>query len=67
MGKIKEAIREITEYVIEHIQDFYSEDNIPQAENMFEEVQGMVMEMDEETFFVALMLSKRSQRKEDAV
>jgi len=57
MGKIKEATIDITEYIMENLSDFYSEDNIPQTDNLFEVVQDMVMDMDEETFYVTLMLA----------
>ena len=63
MGKVKEATMEITEYIMENMEDFYSVDNMPKSDNLFEVVQDMVMEMDEETFFVTLMLATPTKDK----
>lgn len=66
MGKMKEAVMEVTEYVLENMVDFYSIDTMPAKDNLFEAVQAMVMDMDEETFFVTLMLAT-PQRVSDGV
>ncbi|RLC45580.1 MAG: hypothetical protein DRH57_07715 [Candidatus Cloacimonadota bacterium] len=72
MGKMKEAVMEVTEYVLENMEDFYSTDAIPEKnDNLFDTVQDMVMEMvmemDEETFFVTLMLATPSRKVDHAV
>ena len=66
MGKMKEATMEVTEYIMDNMEDFYSIDTMPAKDNLFETVQEMVMDMDEETFFVTLMLAT-PQRVTDGV
>ncbi len=67
MGKMKEATMEVTEYVMENLEDFYSPEDIPLDDEMFDVVQEMVMEMDEETFFVTLMLATPTRKEDHAV
>ena len=58
---MKEAIMEIVEYVSENQEDYFDATQI-KAGLTDEEIQEFVMDMDEETFFVTLMLA--SPKKE---
>lgn len=56
MGKMKEATMDIVEYVIENKSDFFTDEHIQNGLS-YEDIQAFVMDMDEETFFVTLMLA----------
>lgn len=53
---MKEATMEIAEYVSENQEDYFDAEQI-KAGLTDEEIQEFVMDMDEETFFVTLMLA----------
>ena len=63
MSKMKEAIMEITEYIMENMEEYFTPENTPSESNMFETIQNFVMDMDEETFYVTLMLATPSRKE----
>ena len=67
MGKMKEAVMEITDYVMNNMEDFYAPEDIPLDDEMIDSVQNMVCEMDEETFFTTLMLVTPTRKQDYAV
>ena len=66
MGKMKEAIMEVTEYILENQMEYFTVIEI-ENEPTFESAQEVVMAMDEETFFVTLMLATPTRKETHAV